>query len=258
MSQPLDILWCGAVTPVGLDAFQTAAAIRARIAGFQHAIPLTPPQEPLKAARIPVRANLQKTPSDWLINLAARGIRESLAHPFAQGKIALILGLPEKVRDHPVLAESHPERLPLQIEYVPWPELPRQVHDFRRRCRCCNWSRYGAKVAVPVMRTRAVVGGVDSRSLLTTFNARREAVRMIEPDLPQGLIPGEGSAFLLVTQRGRCPNPVATLFGASSAQEADSVRSPRSRRGAASLRPCALLSRTQRSPSPMSRFESRA
>ncbi len=231
MSQPLDILWCGAVTPVGLDAFQTAAAIRARIAGFQHAIPLTPPQEPLKAARIPVRANLQKTPSDWLINLAARGIRESLAHPFAQGKIALILGLPEKVRDHPALADSHPERLPLQIETF----LGRNFHGRY------TISEGGAAVATGLNMARkllyrgdadaCVVGGVDSLINSHDIQRMREAGRMIEPDLPQGLIPGEGSAFLLVTQRGRCPNPVATLFGASSAQEADSVRSPRFSQG---------------------------
>ena len=67
-----------------------------------------------------------------------------------------------------------------------------------------------------------MVGGVDSLINSHDIQRMREAGRMIEPDLPQGLIPGEGSAFLLVTQRGRCPNPVATLFGASSAQEADS------------------------------------
>jgi 3-oxoacyl-[acyl-carrier-protein] synthase-1 len=231
MSQSLDIVWCGAVTPVGLDAFQTVAAIRARITGFQQAIPLTPPQEPLKAARIPSRANLRKTPSDWLVNLAARGIRESLAHPLAAGRVALILALPEKVRDHPALTDSHPEGFLLQIESA----LGRR---FQGKYAI---SEGGAGVAAGFSMARTllhrgdvdacVVGGVDSLVNPRDIQRIRQTGRMIEPDLPQGLIPGEGSAFLLLTLPGSSPAAVATVFGAAAAVEADSVLGPRFSQG---------------------------
>src|SRR5690242_14052562 len=100
MGMILDILNCGGVTPIGLNALQTAAAFRARIVGFEYSVPLPPPLEPLRAARVPARASLKRTPADWLVNMAARSLKEVLEHPIADRRLGLALTLPEKNRKH--------------------------------------------------------------------------------------------------------------------------------------------------------------
>jgi 3-oxoacyl-[acyl-carrier-protein] synthase I len=232
MTDTLDIVWCGAVTPVGLDAFQTAAAIRARIAGFQESIPLTPPKEPLLAARIPARASVRGTPARWLTNLAARGIREALGHPAAAvGRLALILTLPEKVREHPALTDGRPDELMRQIESAAGGRFEEKYLTAEGGAGIAA----GLGLARSLFRREAadacVVGGVDSLLNWQDVRRLRKAGRMTEPDIPQGLIPGEGSAFLLVTPAGRWRGAIASVLGVSSALEADDVLGPRFSQG---------------------------
>jgi 3-oxoacyl-[acyl-carrier-protein] synthase-1 len=239
MNGTLEIVSCGAVTPVGLNSLQTAAAIRARIAGFQETIPLTPPQEPLLGARVPAHAALRQTPATWLGNMATRAIREAMQHPAAAGRIALILTPPETVRSHPAFKDGRSDDLLKHIESAAGRRFDERYIT----------AEGGAGIVSGLATARSLlnrsdfdaclVGGVDSLLNPGDIQRLRTAGRIVEPDLPQGLIPGEGAAFLLVTSAGRWPGAFASVCGASFAQENDDVLSPRFSQGrgfAAALR----------------------
>ena len=99
MSGALDILSVGAVTSIGLNAAQIAAAFRARIVGFRKELVLEPPLEPLTCAKIPVHFSLRSDATRWLVNMAVRVIREGLRNRVSlPARIGLILTLPEDHR----------------------------------------------------------------------------------------------------------------------------------------------------------------
>lgn len=233
MGMTLDILSCGGVTPIGLNALQTAAAFRARVAGFTYSMPLAPPLEPLRAARIPARASLKQTPGDWLVNIAARGLKDALQHPVANRPLGLALALPEKARNHPALAGRSGNDLLQDLEVAAGARFPVKFLA----------GEGGAGITEGIHAARSafqrgnieacVVGGIDSLVNDLDIARLRGAARMLEPDLPQGLIPGEGAAFLVVAPAGRFRGALARLFGISSATETDHVNGPRFSQGRA-------------------------
>lgn len=235
MTAVLDILSFGAVTSVGLDALQTAAACRARIAGFEAAIPLTPPQEPLRAARVPARAPLRRTATDWLVNLAARAIRESLGYRSVEGRIGLVITLPETARRHAVRANLPDEELLRRIAAA----------GGRQFGHAAIAGEGGAGIAIALRVATdllqrgdvdaCVVGGVDSLVNAQDVSRLRQAARMLEPDNPQGLIPGEGAGFVLVSLPGRFRGAVARIVSVAAAVEPDDVLGARFSQGGAFL-----------------------
>jgi len=95
-----------------------------------------------------------------------------------------------------------------------------------------------------------VVGGVDSLINDSDVKRLRSAGRMLEPGSPQGLIPGEGAAFLMVALEHRFRAAIARIVGMASALEVDSVLVQRCSQGRAFM--SALTSAMQESSMPES------
>lgn len=232
MSSTLDIVSVGAVTPIGLDARQTAASFRARIAGFEMAIVLPPPEEPLRAARVPAHRSLRSTPRDWLVNLAARAIREALRYRQLRGRLGLILTLPDRERNHPAMVQSSTEHLAASIGAAAGTQVFERIFV----------AGHGGAGIAPALSMAGdltlrgdvdacVVGGVDSLVNADDVERFRQAGRILEPGNPKGLIPGEGAAMLFVAPVGRFSGSIARLCGSGFATETDSVWSPRLSQG---------------------------
>jgi len=219
----LDILSCGAVTPVGLDAFQTAAAFRAGVAGFEGAIPLPPPQEPLRAARIPSRASLRRTPSAWLVNLAARGIREALSYRTLEGRLGIVMCFPEQARQY---AGPDPNANTTLFRAI----LDAAGHRFERAIIAAEGGAGVAsalELAAAMLSRReadaCVVAGADSLLNATDIAALRASGRMLEPGNPRALIPGEAAGAFVVGLADRHRGAIARVLAVAAASEADAV-----------------------------------
>jgi len=232
MRIPLDILSVGSVSAVGLDALQTAAAFRARIAGFNNAYPLEPPQEPLTVAKVPVQSSLRATEFAWLVNMADRVIREALRSYSAPGRIALILALPEKERSHPALEGRTPgEFVATVCERIRDPRMlqidPVDIGGagIAAGLEIAEYLLFTGKVSA------CLVGGVDSLVNREDVNRLRAANRVLEPGNPKGLIPGEGAAAVLVAPGGSGSRPMATIYGVGSGLEQNPVAGRRLSQG---------------------------
>src|SRR5438552_18607562 len=103
---PLFVEGVGAVTPVGLNAFATCAAIRAGISRIAEVVQRPPPAPPLKGARVKAGRALQRTPREWLLNMAAKAISESARGLPSGSRIALFICVPDAARHHPADLES--------------------------------------------------------------------------------------------------------------------------------------------------------
>jgi 3-oxoacyl-[acyl-carrier-protein] synthase-1 len=232
MAIPLDILQCGAVTAVGLNAPQTCAAIRAGISVFQDAYALPPPDDPVIGAVVPARLQLKLTPTEWLANLAARSIGECLQGLTATDQTALIISLPEEYRNHPAITPGGADRIVhmiqkrLEVEFRGSPILLQHGHA---------GALHGLELARGLLATgqvdKCVVGGVDSLLNESDVERLRAAYRIYRPDNPQALIPGEGSAFVLVSTGNRHRRSLARILGVGVARETDTVLGPRYSQG---------------------------
>ncbi len=226
----LDILACGAVTAVGLDAFQTAAAFRAGVGGFRASIPLRPPQDPLLAARIPTKTALRRSPRMWLANLAARAIRESLGYRRVGNRVGLVLTIPDASRQHAALKGMVLSHLLGDVsDIVGYRFKEAEVAGdgsagiASSLLLAAEWLQRGRVDA-------CVVGGVDSLVNDEDVRRFRETGRLLEPDNPRGLIPGEGAAMIVVTVPG-AHAAVASLFGVGQSTEEHGVVGPRFSQG---------------------------
>lgn len=226
----LNIVSCSAVTAVGLDAFQTCAAIRSRITGFRACIPRTPPQEPLIAARVPTHSSLRPSYSEWLMNLASRAIQELLPENSRTTRLGIVLSLSATHRDTAVTGPS-------VSEFVSLLEIKSKMR-FAQNIVLEDGgggSILALAYAEDMLRRHAVdlcvVGGVDS--LLNPHDVDRllKSHRLQGPENPDGLIPGEAAAFVLVS-RTENPCVLGQILGVGSAVESDSVLSPRYSKGA--------------------------
>jgi 3-oxoacyl-[acyl-carrier-protein] synthase-1 len=232
VSAPLDILSVGAVTPIGLDARQTAAAFRARIAGFQTAIPLPPPEEPLRAAKIPAHLSLRTSEQGWLVNLAARAIRECIRDRHLTARLGLIVCLPEPERNHPGLSGSDFEQIvPTIAEAVREQKFYLTIANADGGAGIATGLRLASHLIGSGEVDLCVVGGVDSLINDTDTARFRAAGRMLEPGNPKGLIPGEGAGFLLAGPADHFSEAVARLYGTGSAIEKYGVNGPRLSQG---------------------------
>lgn len=231
MSAPLDVQRCGAVTAVGLSAAQTCAAIRARISGVADVFPAQPPKPPVAGARVPAAHELRRSPARWLANLAARAVRECLGAEDA-ARTALVLSVPEAYRRHPGLAAEAPGRLLEQVE-------ARLGVRFHPSSRVVQDGHAGAASALALARellgraelTGCIVGGVDSLLNAEDVGRLQAAFRLKDANEPQGVIPGEGAACVLVTRADERATPLARVVGVGLAQEPDTALGPRFSQG---------------------------
>ena len=226
---PLLIDACGAVTPVGISAFGTCAALRAGVSRIADTIPMPPPDEPLKGARVKARRAMRTNAREWLFNMAAKALRECVQGSTAQS-IALLVCRPESFREHPALADLRGDEILAILRAKA--RIP-----FDPRSQVIGSGAAGLvealKTARELLRSRlvdqCVVGGFDS--LLNSEDVKRlRDFNRIHSDVnPQGVIPAEGAVFLAVSAAGRGSPfvPLATISGFGAGNEPNPVNGPK-------------------------------
>lgn len=229
----LDILSCGAVTAVGLDAFQTAAAFRAGLAGFEQVIPATPPREALRGARVPARSSLRTSPDRWLVNLAARAVHEALGYKSFSGRLALIVALPEERRRHPAFDTVSAIDLVAAIPAPAGHRFERVMTTAGGGAGIATGLRLAADLITGGEADLCVVGGVDSLLNDRDVAQLAKSGRMIDGDQPSGMIPGEGAGFVIVGSPDRHRGVLARIAGIGFEREPDDVLGPRFSQGRA-------------------------
>ncbi len=199
----LHILGQGAVTAVGLDAAQTCAAIRAGIKRFSElATPLLDHEEPPIGARVLADPRLRSSERSWLLNLAARALTECAI----EDGDALLWQVPEPHREHPLTVGVTDAEL--LAELAGMLEKPLSEHS-----RVLHGGAAGLVEALAIARelidtgkaSRCVIGGADSLLRKIDLDALARDQRLIGPGRSQGLIPGEGAAFVVVGRGAAAP-----------------------------------------------------
>ena len=225
MKTALFVAAVGAVTPVGLTAAQTAACVRARVSLFTERQLLPPPAEGVVSAVVPARTTVKRTPHRWLAQLAARAIGEALAGITVDpSRTALILCVPEAFRHHPALLSDASNLFSTIVRILGRGPFSRTSASLD----CGHAAVFqGLQLAQGLLTDgevdACVVGGVDS--LVHSNDVDRLAANgwLHGPANPQGTIPGEGAAFLLVSTDANLGGgqPLARITGVGTAVESD-------------------------------------
>lgn len=226
MNASILIIGTGAVTAVGLTAPQTCAAMRARISGFSDVIFLPPPSEPVIGAKVPAGRALKKNPSEWLVNLAARAIRECIERiPLNNGRCALLITLPESYRQHPAITGLAGKNFLRAVE-------ARLQTRFHQSSTTLEDGNAGVIKGIALARNLlasdvdyCVVGGVDSLLNRGDIDRLNLASRLHDEKNPQGVIPGEAAGFILLSRNtgNSVASPLAQILGLGIGMEQDTV-----------------------------------
>jgi 3-oxoacyl-[acyl-carrier-protein] synthase-1 len=198
------------VTPVGLDAPSTAAAMRAGMGRFREVPVYDKESEPIVTARVddgdlpPLHHAVaaRGTSSERevrLLRLAQLALSEAVA-PFApRAPWPLFLAVPEA---HPGLEDPVPrdllERLSLQASVSLDPAESRVFREGRAGGLHALGAALDALAAGRV--PAAVVGGVDTYDDLPLLRALIEENRVQVSTPADRMFPGEGAAFLVLTR----------------------------------------------------------
>lgn len=235
MTMAIQLVGGGAVTPVGLDRAQTCAGIRARMARFENVLRKEPFGASQPVARIPAHWSLRRTPIDWLVNLAARAVREVIdRHVLDPAATALLLIPPESFRSEAFDDEDLPASalgalasrvaaklgLPFAVTaQTPDGGAAALVTGLDHALRLLNAREV----------THVLLAAADCYVLDSEFRRLDGARRLRTPRTAQGLTPGEGAACALLavpgTPRRASPSlqaytePTALLLGWAGAQE---------------------------------------
>ena len=200
MSRMLDILAAGMVTAVGLDRPSAAAAMRGKLDGFQETRFVGSGGDWLVGAPVPLPRNF--IGMKRMAHMAAAAISEVFTDvPDARGRSALILCLNE--RDRPGAPVQDGAKLAAMIG-----EIVDQAASVQTRI--IHHGRPSGFVALQQAQKLiregqakyAVIAGVDS--YLTTLSVAHYLAesRFLTPDNPNGFIPGEAAAAILVSAPG--------------------------------------------------------
>ncbi|RWB94726.1 3-oxoacyl-ACP synthase [Mesorhizobium sp.] len=199
MTASVDIVSIGMVTAVGLDAPSSCAAMRAKLDGFQETRFHGPRGGWLIGAPVPL-------PRIWIgekriAHLAAGAITEAFSKaPEARGQTALILCIGEEGRPgHPV---RNPASLLQRIADIV------EVEAYSRS-RVIAHGRPSGHVALDQARRLIASGetpyimivGVDSYLTSGTIRHYIGENRILAPQNPNGFIPGEAAAAVLLSGR---------------------------------------------------------
>ncbi len=201
MRKALYIVGGGAVTPVGLNAAQTCAAIRAGISGFEESLRSQPFGAIQIAARIPAKRNLRKTEADWLLNLACRAIEEALDGVDLETKnIALLIAIPESFRELSSASEINDSAIIEKIQA----KLGKRFHGVSSVLKngaasVLKGLEAGRKYLLEGTVRMVLLGGVDSYINEDDFERLQSAGRLKAEDNSQGMIPGEGASFVVLS-----------------------------------------------------------
>lgn len=204
--EPLEVLNFGMVTPVGLTAPATAAAVRAGISRTRESAFLDGDSEPIRAAFIEdehlpqllVPPSALKEPVSRharMLRLAAPALQQACRE--LPSPPTLLLALPQA---------SHTEG----ADFLHHLAQQSNVELNRRESRLFFNGRAGGMLALEKafsLLTRAgpelvLVGGVDSYLDPSLLDTLWEEERLLSHGAYDGFIPGEGAAFVLLGRRG--------------------------------------------------------
>jgi 3-oxoacyl-[acyl-carrier-protein] synthase-1 len=211
----------GAVTPVGLSAPSTFAAMRARSARFRETTYCDASLEPIVGATVDAIRS-REMGLVRLLDLASPALEECLAAAGVSPseRLALVLGTQEASRA--ALPGYSPEGLLRGL----LGQLGTTVRSAEFIAHGAASSLMGLERARALLTTQAVdccvVGAVDSLVNLTTLRMLERVGRLKTPRNSDGLIPGEGAVFL-AWRRERTPG--LRLLGLGQAFESAHVGS---------------------------------
>lgn len=248
---PLYILGAGAVTAAGLTAPQTCAAIRAGVTGFSMETLSDPFGAEQTVARIPANWRLKRDAGQWLVNLAARAIREAVQDAAQTGafpteRTALFITPPESHRGHPAYQHVAPQAL---LEAI-LAACEMQFHLSSRAIDGGAAAGLGLLAQASALLAQGTVdqvilAGVDSLVNPTDLSRLATANRLAGGGNSQGLIPGEAAAAVVLSPRAPgTPRPTCAILAVASAREENSVLSEGFSQGRAMLTALQEASRT--------------
>jgi 3-oxoacyl-[acyl-carrier-protein] synthase-1 len=193
----LELLASGAVTSVGLTAAQTCAAVRA---GIKRNAPIEAQilaqQEPRIGARVSADPRLRSDDAQWLLNLAARALRECESTPAPE--TALLYLLPEQHRAHP-LSQIGDSELLVRLELLMDRRFGPSSRVLRGGAAACVEALGLARELIGTgAAARCLIGGADSLLRRSDLDTLARDNRLVGSTQSQGLVPGEGAAFMLV------------------------------------------------------------
>jgi 3-oxoacyl-[acyl-carrier-protein] synthase I len=228
MKNSLSIMGFGAITPVGLTAWQTCAAIRAALSrfsetGFEH----KPTIEPVIGAEVPLYPPaVRGFTFSRLVAMAAQAIRECCNnYSIDPLRTALLMGIRESYR-----APEFSSWTPQSLRYAVEKELGIQFNSASLVLEGGNTAVFqGLDVARQLLNSgkveACIVGGVDSYLNSVDLQRFGLAYRLKRQDVTQGFIPGEAAAFIVVSNRKRVQQQIAKgyIFGLGLAKEDETV-----------------------------------
>ncbi len=238
MKRLLYVVGAGAVTPAGLNARQTIAAIRASLSAFEEIILPAPFGASQVVARIPSHWRLRRTQGEWLVNMAARAIKEALgtSDPGVAAATALLITAPESFRNHPAFADIPARDFLAAV-------IGATGLKFHPASRAVDG---GAAASVGLIErasalmeeegaAQILLGGADS--LVNDVDLARlgQAGRLKGDKNAQGLVPGEAAAFVRLAREPGPELAATAIHGIGTARETDSVLSDRYSQGRAML-----------------------
>jgi 3-oxoacyl-[acyl-carrier-protein] synthase-1 len=138
-------------------------------------------------------------------------------------RIALLLSLPEPYREHPAFFRGTPEVFLGQIE--------RQMKARFNKRSCVLVGGHAApiqalKIVDALLRSEGeacLLCGVDSLLNSSDVECLSRAGRLRDMNHPQGVIPGEGAACVLLTRPESTATQLSSIAGWAEAQEPNSV-----------------------------------
>jgi 3-oxoacyl-[acyl-carrier-protein] synthase-1 len=241
--RPLYVVGSGAVTAAGLTVAQTCAAFRAGLTGFAAELLSEPFGAEQTVARIPSSWRLKRDPAQWILNLAARAIREAFqdAHQTdgaTPERTALFLTPPESRRDHPCYEHVAPRNLlesVLAALSLPFHQASR-AFDGGAAAGLGTLTQASELIAKGIV-DHVILAGADSLLNPVDLGRLAAANRLAGGGNAQGLVPGEGAAAVCLS--GRAPRkdkgPTCAVLSVGSAQEPNSVLTENFSQGRAML-----------------------
>ncbi|MBZ9936333.1 hypothetical protein LB518_08510 [Mesorhizobium sp. BR1-1-16] len=238
MKQPLYVVGAGAVTAAGLNSRQTISAIRAALSAFEDMTMAEPFGTSQVVARIPAHWRLRRTQGEWLVNMAARAIKEALGSddPGVAAATALLVTPPEAFRSHPAFTDIPPRDFLAALIEATGLRFHPSSRAVDGGAGVCVGLVERALALMEEGAAQVLLGGVDS--LINEIDLARlgQAGRLKADDNAQGLVPGEGAVFVRLTREpARDAALVAAIHGVGIAQETDTVLSDRYSQGRAML-----------------------
>ncbi len=205
LSQAVEIIAMGMITPVGANAEMTAAAIRSNISSYQESEILNRKLNPMILARVPCDALPELDEELALQGLSSRQKRMlRLATPAMQQ-------LEEKLTKPVPLMLCGPEKLPGRRSIVSDKFLKQFVMQTKANIDLENSyvfpqgrasSMYALEAAIQILESgkhpQVLIGGVDSYLDLQLLASFDKDDRILAEGVMDGFAPGEAAAFLLL------------------------------------------------------------